>query len=62
VVPLDNKRGALAEVAAKLAKAGININYIYATASDFPESSGHHCYAVISSENLDMILKLWKRK
>ena len=62
VVPMDNKPGALAAVAAKLAKADININYIYATASDFPDSSGYKCFAVISSEDLEKVLRLWKKK
>ena len=62
VVPMDNRPGAVAQVAAKLGTAGININYIYATTSNFPASSGYKCHVVISSENLDKIVKLWKQK
>ena len=62
VVPMDNKPGALAEVAARLAKAGVNISYIYATAGKGPFAREDTCHAVISSDNLDGILKLWKQK
>ncbi len=60
VVPMENEPGALAELAAKLAKAGINISYIYATAGKGATAGEDTCQAVISSENLDKIVKLWK--
>ena len=57
VLPLSNRPGALASVAARLAKAGININYLYCTTPD-----GHHAepVVVVSGEDLARIEKLWK--
>jgi len=51
VVVLDHKPGALARLADKLAEAGVNINYIYATA---PAKAGR-CCMVISADNLKKV-------
>jgi hypothetical protein len=59
VVPLRNRPGALAEVAAGLAKAGVNINYIYATACT--GGPGCSCYAIISAPNLKTVEAAAKR-
>jgi hypothetical protein len=58
VLTLPNRIGALADVAAKLAKAGININYLYCTTPD--EHRAEPC-VVVSGDNLARIEKLWKR-
>ena len=48
VVLLPHRPGALAALAAHLAKAGVNINYLYATvAEDEP-----HCCVVLSADDL----------
>jgi hypothetical protein len=49
VFEMENVPGALAHVAARVAKAGININYIYATSSPTRNARG---YAVVSAPNL----------
>ena len=56
LVGLDNKPGALADVATQIAKAGININYVYATACDC--GCDCRCYAVISAPALKRVQSL----
>jgi hypothetical protein len=51
LVPLNNKPGALAQVVSRLAKLGININYVYATACD----SDSRCYTIISAPDLKRV-------
>jgi hypothetical protein len=58
LVHLDNKPGSLARIASKLAKAGVNINYVYATACSCKDCSG--CYAIISSQDLKKVEKVWR--
>lgn len=53
VVTLKHKPGALAAMADKLSKAGVNINYIYATA---PANAGS-CCLVISADDLKKVEK-----
>lgn len=54
---LRNRPGELARLARRIAQAGVNINYIYATACD----CGDDCraYAVISAPDLGRIEKIW---
>lgn len=49
VVPLRNEPGSLEMVVSKLADAGVNIDYVYATTC---VSRGCECYVVISARNL----------
>jgi hypothetical protein len=58
VVPLQNEPGALARVAAKLAKGGVNINYIYATTCEC--KSGCSTTAIISAPDLADVEAAWK--
>ena len=51
VVGLDNRPGALAEITARIAESGVNINYLYATAGEGPD--GSRCYAVINAPSLN---------
>lgn len=58
LVTLRNRPGELARVASKLARSGVNINYIYATGC---ECAGEcRCYAVISAPDLDAVEAVWK--
>ncbi|MCK4249682.1 MAG: ACT domain-containing protein [Candidatus Omnitrophica bacterium] len=50
VLPLENRPGALTEVALKLSKAGVNLNYLYGTASKC--ICGCDSQIVISASNL----------
>ena len=50
LVPLENKPGALADIASRMARDGVNINYIYATGCTCKDACG--CYAVISAPDL----------
>lgn len=59
VLPLDNRPGALAAVAARLARKEININYLYATAP--PSGAGDKSHVVISSDDLAKVETLWRR-
>ncbi|OGV66665.1 MAG: hypothetical protein A2283_08365 [Lentisphaerae bacterium RIFOXYA12_FULL_48_11] len=52
VVPLRNDPGSLELVVSKLADAGVNIDYVYATTS---VSRGYECYVVISARNLSKV-------
>jgi hypothetical protein len=56
VLQLANVPGALARAAAKLAKAGINIHYLYSTTG---EASDAKTTVVISGNDLTRIEKLW---
>lgn len=58
LLTLKNEPGSLARVAGALAKAGVNINYIYATGC----SCGNNCEcnAIISAPDLKRVEKAWK--
>lgn len=60
VLALRNEPGALAEVAARLAKKGVNINYVYATACDC--NQGCRVLAVISAPDLKAVEDAWPNK
>ena len=52
-IELPNKAGALSRMAAKLARAGVNINYLYGTVCKC--SSDSHCMLVVSASNLKKV-------
>ena len=56
VVPLADKPGSLAAVTTKLAKAGVNINYIYGTTCKC--GCDCECNLVISASNLKKVKSL----
>jgi len=56
VVPLADKPGSLAAVTARLAKAGVNINYIYGTTCKC--GCDCECKLVISASNLKKVKSL----
>jgi len=58
LVTLRNRPGELARVTSRLAKTGVNINYIYATGCQC--TADCRCYAVISAPDLDAVEKVWK--
>ena len=58
IVPLVNRPGALADITTKLAKAKVNINYVYATACDCTGKCS--CYAIISAPDLKKVEAIWK--
>ena len=51
VVELEHETGALSELSDRLSKARVNINFIYATASDHQD----RCCLVISADNLKRV-------
>jgi len=53
VLPLENRPGALTEIALKLSKAGVNLNYLYGTASKC--ICGCDSQIVISASNLEKV-------
>jgi hypothetical protein len=57
LVHLDNKPGALARVVSALAKARVNINYVYATGCDCKDCRA--CYAIISAPQLKKVEQIW---
>lgn len=59
LVHLRNEPGALFRITAELAKAKVNINYIYATASSC--KTGCECYAVIGAQDLKKVEAAWKK-
>ena len=61
LLSLTNKPGSLAEVAAKLSNAGVNINYVYATACDCGEDCKCKCNVVISAPDLKKVEAVWER-
>ena len=54
---LENKPGALADIANKFGKEGININYVYGTVS----SPDEKCLFVFCPEDIDMAAKIFKK-
>lgn len=65
LLPIRNEPGALAKIAARLAKNGVNINYVYATAGDCKDKCDCHetscnCYAIINAPNLKKVEAAWK--
>jgi hypothetical protein len=58
LVRIPNRIGELSRGVARLARAGININYIYATTCDCVRDCP--CYAVVSAPNLKAVEKAWK--
>jgi len=58
VLTLQNRPGVLYEGVAKLAKAGVNINYIYATGCACIGDT--KCLAVISAPDLAAVEAAWK--
>jgi hypothetical protein len=58
LLPIRNEPGALSEIVARLASFGVNINYVYATASDCKKDCD--CYAIISAPNLKKVEAAWK--
>ena len=53
VLTLPNVPGSLAKAAARLAKAGVNLQYIYAT------TRGRECSVVVSASDLRKVEELW---
>ena len=60
VIPLADQPGSLSQVAEKLAKAGVNINYLYATGSSCKSKGSCHSYAIVSAENMQQLAKVVK--
>jgi len=60
LLTLKNRAGELAKMASKLARSGININYIYATGSHC--NSDCKCYAVVSAPDLKAVKRVWNGK
>lgn len=57
-VSLRNEPGALSKLVSKVAEAGLNINYVYATGCDCAE--GCDCYAIVSAPDLKGVEKAWR--
>lgn len=58
VLPLENKPGVLAGLATRIARSGINLNYVYATSCEGRD--GCRSFAIISAPNLKRIEALWR--
>ena len=58
MVHLSHQPGELAKILTKVARDGININYVYATGCDC--KSDCNCYAIIGADNLKKVEKAWK--
>ena len=58
LLPIRNEPGALSKIVARLASYGVNINYVYATASKCKKDCD--CYAIISAPNLKKVEEAWK--
>jgi len=58
LLPVRNEPGALSKIIARLANYGLNINYVYATASVCKKDCD--CYAIISAPNLKKVEAAWK--
>ena len=59
LIPLPHKPGSLARIVSEVSKAGVNINYVYATGCDCKQ--GCHCYAILSAPDLKKVEKAWKQ-
>ena len=58
LLPIRNEPGALSKIVARLARHGVNINYVYATANQCRNACD--CYAIISAPNLKKVEAAWK--
>jgi hypothetical protein len=58
VIPLKNKPGSLSALVSKLAAAGVNISYIYATACTMASCK---CLVVVSAPDLKKVLSAWRK-
>ena len=58
VVPLLNEPGSLELIVSKLAAAGVNVNYVYATAC---VDCGQESYVVISAPDLQKVEKVSRK-
>ena len=59
VLPLADKPGALAKVASRLARKGVNINSLYATSPNSRPRA--ECSIVVSADNLKQVEAAWKQ-
>jgi hypothetical protein len=57
LLPLKNRPGTLGEVSSALARSGVNINYIYATACQCKDDC--NCYAIIGAPDLQKVEAVW---
>jgi len=57
VLAMRNEPGALSRGLARLSKAGLNIDYLYGTASDCCDAE--HCNIVISAPDLQAVEDAW---
>lgn len=57
VLSLVNRPGSLSRIVVGLAKHGVNISYVYGTASDTP---GSRSSMIISAPDLKKVEKVWK--
>jgi hypothetical protein len=58
LLPLRNQPGSLARIVAKLARQGVNINYVYATGCTCKDACD--CFVVIGSPNLKKVEAAWR--
>lgn len=58
LIPLPHKPGSLARLLAQVSKAGVNINYVYATGCNCKDRC--HCYAILSAPDLKKVERAWK--
>jgi hypothetical protein len=58
VLSLPNEPGQLARGLVRIAEAGVNVSYIYATACDCDRACG--CFVVISAPDLKAVERAWE--
>jgi hypothetical protein len=61
IVLMENKPGSLARITEALAKAKININYVYATACNCGQKCGCQTYGILSAPDIKKAEQAWKQ-
>jgi hypothetical protein len=61
LLTIPNRAGSLSEVASALGRAGVNINYLYATGCDSSSGCDCRCNAIVSAPDLKKVVNVWRK-
>jgi len=61
LLTLPNRVGSLSKLASRLGKAGVNINYVYATGCDCRSGCDCRCNVIVSAPDPKKVVKVWRK-
>lgn len=61
LLTIPNRVGSLSELASALGKAGVNMNYVYATGCSCGKTCDCECDAIVSAPDPKKVLEVWKK-